>query len=86
PSASFARGFEPYAVVTSSGKVATGIILSESPTELHLGIDKENSVRVPVDQIETITPSPVSIMPQDVVKQLPPDKLADLLAYLKSLR
>jgi len=86
PSASFARGFEPYSVVTDSGRVATGIILAESSTHLHLGLDKENSVRIAASEIEEIKASPISIMPQEVVKQLKPQETADLIAYLKSLK
>jgi putative membrane-bound dehydrogenase-like protein len=86
PSASFARGFEPYTILTTDGRSLSGILLAETATELRVGIDKENPAAIPVADIEAMRASPTSIMPQDVARQLSPTELADLLAYLQSLQ
>lgn len=84
PNATFARGFAPYVVLTDEGQIYSGIILGESDKELHLGLDKENSVRIPNESIEEIRGSDVSIMPPDFLKGLSRRELADLIAYLES--
>jgi putative heme-binding domain-containing protein len=86
PSATFARGFAPYAVVTKDGRIFTGIVLAESSTHLRLGLDKEKSATIPNGDIDEIRAAEISIMPADVAKTLTSDELADLTAYLQSLR
>ncbi|RCS41524.1 hypothetical protein DTL42_23535 [Bremerella cremea] len=85
PSATFARGFAPYTVLTDDGKVVSGIILGEGADQIRLGIDKDQSVTLTSPQIEEIRASEVSIMPKDLAKNLSHQELADLLAYLESL-
>jgi putative membrane-bound dehydrogenase-like protein len=86
PSASYARGFAPYTVITKDGKSLSGIVLGESATQIRMGIDAQNASWVAHDNIEEILPAEQSIMPDDVVKQLEPQQLADLIAYLRSLK
>ncbi|HTN74002.1 MAG TPA: c-type cytochrome, partial [Pirellulaceae bacterium] len=86
PSASYARGFAPYTVVTKDGKALSGIVLGESATRIRLGIDAQNAHWVTHDNIEEIRAAELSIMPDDVAKRLEPQQLADLLAYLRSLK
>ncbi|MEX0793089.1 MAG: c-type cytochrome, partial [Pirellulaceae bacterium] len=85
PSATFARGFASYMVATEEGQVYSGIILGEGSETLHLGVDQENSTRIPHESIEEIRASDVSTMPADVHKALSQKELADLLGYLESL-
>jgi putative heme-binding domain-containing protein len=86
PSASYARGFAPYAVVTKDGKSLSGIILGESSTQIRLGVDAQNATWVANDNIEELHAAELSIMPDDVAKKLEPQQLADLIAYLRSLK
>ena len=85
PNATFARGFAPYLIATDDGKTYAGIILAEEAETLHLGIDQKNAAKIPNAAIEEIRPSETSVMPADLHKTLPPEQLADLLAYLLSL-
>ncbi|MFI4876456.1 MAG: PVC-type heme-binding CxxCH protein [Blastopirellula sp. JB062] len=84
PNATFARGFAPYLVMTDEGKLHSGIILGENQDELHLGVDKDKSVRIANDRIEAIRASDVSIMPPDFHQAMSQQELADLIAYLQS--
>jgi putative membrane-bound dehydrogenase-like protein len=86
PSASFARGFAPYAVVTKDGKSLSGIILGESATQIRLGSDAKNAAWIASDSVEAIHASELSIMPTDVAKRLAPQDVADLIAYLRALK
>jgi putative membrane-bound dehydrogenase-like protein len=82
PSASFARGFEPYDVVTSSGKVFSGIMSRETPQAVYLRIADRSEIRIPHSEIEEIHPGTVSIMPQGFDKLLGDDQLRDLITFL----
>jgi putative heme-binding domain-containing protein len=86
PSASFARGYEPFTVVTTDGRVESGVIVRETAEAIHLYDTKRVEVRVPRAAIETLEQSSVSIMPLGMDEQLSRQELADLLAFLQSLR
>jgi hypothetical protein len=49
-------------------------------------LDKEKSATIPNGDIDEIRAAEISIMPADVAKTLTSDELADLTAYLQSLR
>ena len=86
PSASFARGFEPYVVETKAGKTHTGILARESVDAIYLKTPERIEIRIGRDEIETFVPGRVSIMPQGLDAQLSRREMQDLLAYLQSLR
>ena len=86
PSASFARGYEPYVVETRDGKVHGGILGRETADALYLVTAERAEIRVPRSAIDAIIPGRVSIMPQGLDTQLSPNELRDLLAYLQELR
>jgi putative membrane-bound dehydrogenase-like protein len=86
PSASFARGYEPYVVETKAGKTHTGILARESVDAIYLMTTERVEIRIGRDEIETFVPGRVSIMPQGLDAQLTRGELRDLLAYLQSLR
>jgi putative heme-binding domain-containing protein len=86
PSASFARGFEPYVVETKAGKTHSGILSRESSDAIYLLTTERVEIRVGRDEIESFVPGRVSIMPQGLETQLSRSELRDLLAYLQSLR
>jgi putative heme-binding domain-containing protein len=86
PSVSFARGFEPYVIATQDGRIHSGIIARESSEAIELVTSDRSQVRLPRTSIQEIARSRVSIMPQGLDAQLNRQELADLIAYLQSLR
>jgi putative membrane-bound dehydrogenase-like protein len=86
PSASFVRGYEPYAVATQDGRLYTGTLARETVDALFLNGSDAVEVRIPRNQIEDLKQSHQSIMPQGLDAQLTRGELADLLAFLQSLR
>jgi putative heme-binding domain-containing protein len=84
PSASFARGYEPFTVVTESGRTYNGVIESETANEIVLRTTDQRTIRLPHSEIEVLKQSEVSVMPQGIDKLLSPAELQDLLAFLKS--
>jgi putative heme-binding domain-containing protein len=74
-------------VVTTAGKSYTGKIVSETAEMILIVTNPEDSTAVAEvrkSDIEELTPSPVSLMPKDLLKSLNEAEVLDLLAYLLS--
>ncbi len=86
PSASFARGYQPYSIVTDRGKMFAGILSRESADAVSLVTAQRTELRIPRTSIEEMIPSKTSIMPQGLDRSLTNTELSDLMAYLQSLK
>jgi putative membrane-bound dehydrogenase-like protein len=86
PSASFARGYEPYVVATKGGQFHSGILKRETADAIYLATADRAEIRIARADIDSIEPGKVSIMPQGLDTQLSRQELADLIAFLRSLR
>jgi len=86
PSASFVRSYRPVVLATADGKVHTGIIASETSTEITLRTADFAELRIPRSEVETFKEADLSIMPAGVEQRLTRTELADLIAYLSSLK
>jgi putative membrane-bound dehydrogenase-like protein len=86
PSASFVRSYEPLSVRTVDGQVHSGIVKSDTPTEIVLTLAADKEVRIGREEIETALPGKVSIMPAGLDKQISLQELADLVEFLKNCR
>jgi putative membrane-bound dehydrogenase-like protein len=86
PSVSFARGYEPVTVTTKSGRTLSGVLRGDLATEVVLGTVEREEMRIARQEIVSIEPSTVSLMPPGLEQQLTTQELADLLAFLKAAR
>jgi putative heme-binding domain-containing protein len=86
PSASFARGYRTFTVVTDRGRVFSGLIVKESTTSITLMKSDLSEIRISRSAIEQMTESDTSIMPNGLDSRLHPRDLADLLQFLESLK
>jgi putative membrane-bound dehydrogenase-like protein len=86
PNASFARGYEPYVVATDDGRVLTGVVRLETGDSIVLATPDRLEHAIPRRSIEAIEPSRVSVMPRGLEANLSDGELADLLAFLQSLK
>jgi type 1 glutamine amidotransferase len=82
PSAALNPDHLAYTVVLKSGKILTGVPRSAGEGRLVLGDNTGKEVTLRHDEIEEMTPSNVSIMPEGIDKALGPDKMRDLLTFL----
>jgi putative heme-binding domain-containing protein len=82
PSRSVEGNYIQYTLATTDGRVLNGLLASESKTSVEL-LDAEGK-RIPVlrDEIEAFAASKKSIMPEGFEKQVGPEGIADLLAFL----
>jgi putative membrane-bound dehydrogenase-like protein len=71
-------------VITTDGRVFTGIITENAPDSITLVDSKAEKIRLARSSIDELVPSQISQMPEDQLKTLTPQQLRDLFAYLKS--
>jgi putative heme-binding domain-containing protein len=84
PSLSFVRSYEPVLLITTDGRTINGTILDENQQEYVLATGPDQQVRILREEVESIEPSTVSIMPSGLDGQLTTQELADLVAFLKN--
>jgi len=86
PNASFARGYEPVNVTTSSGDVVGGVLRRDLPEEVVLGTATGEELRIARQKVKNVEPGTISLMPAGIGDQLSRQELADLVAFLKAAR
>ncbi len=74
-----------YTAVTLNGRVATGIIAAESAASLTLRRAEAKEDQVLRDQLDELLSNGVSLMPEGLEKDLSPQQIADVIAFIKSL-
>ena len=87
PSKVISDQYKASIVQTDAGKTLTGRIVSEDEDSLTMVADPEDptkTVKIHRSEIDELVPSPVSLMPKDLLKPLNRDEVLDLLAYLLS--
>jgi quinoprotein glucose dehydrogenase len=84
PSKEIKEGYQAYRVELLDGQVLSGLKVSESATEIVLRDANGRDLRLNKADIETVSASRLSLMPDDTVTNLTFDQLVDLLAFLKS--
>ncbi len=86
PNREVASNYVNYSLATVTGRVLSGIIVEESAAALVLKRAEGASDVVPRNQIESLASTGISLMPEGVEKDLSPQNLADLIAFLRSIR
>jgi putative membrane-bound dehydrogenase-like protein len=86
PNREVAPNYVNYSLATTSGRVLSGIIVEESAAALVLRRAEGASDIVPRDQIETLASTGISLMPEGLERELSTQNLADLIAFLRSIR
>jgi putative heme-binding domain-containing protein len=86
PSRKIDPKFRAYLVETAQGRVHTGLLISKSDKEVVLRDPAGKEIRVAADDVEMLIAQPKSLMPELLVKDMTAQQLADLLAFLESLK
>ncbi|MGV3556596.1 PVC-type heme-binding CxxCH protein [Larkinella arboricola] len=84
PSASFAREYETFRIVTKTASY-TGIIKEQLPESVVIEIGPAPGVRIARSEITAIEPQTLSMMPPGLDQQLNPAEMAHLVAFLEAL-
>lgn len=86
PSDSFARDYETYLVTMDDGSSRLGTLSRETSEAIYLMDASGEEAFLPREQIVSRTPSSLSLMPLGLDQSLGSQGLADLVAYLISLK
>ena len=71
---------------TKDGQILTGILLEKDVEHVVLKDAQDKVSRLPISSIEQLVPQQQSLMPDLLVRDLTAQQVADLLAYLSSLK
>jgi putative membrane-bound dehydrogenase-like protein len=86
PSAKLAQGYETYRFAMADGRVFQGFVVSERADATVIresdGVQRE----LKKTEIESRTMQKTSAMPEGLAANLTPEQLADMIAYLRSLK
>lgn len=85
PSAEIDEKYQSFNFLLDSGKIITGTILEETPTQLKVLVDplaRRDPITIDRDEIEEQVKSPVSIMPAGLLNNLTEEEIIDLVAYV----
>lgn len=82
PSLVIGAAYQATTVLTRKGQIVTGLVVEDNPQRVVLKMQGGKLETIPRGEVEEITVSKVSLMPEGVEKQLKPQEIADLFAYL----
>ena len=83
PNSQIRKEYMSYIVVMDDGRVLNGLLVDQTPAKLTLVNAKNERTTVLRDEIDELKESPVSLMPENLLKQLKPQEIRDLFAYLQ---
>ncbi|MAD79729.1 MAG: dehydrogenase [Planctomycetaceae bacterium] len=86
PNREVSPNFLEYIVATLDGRIITGIIASETPTSITLRQAEGKQQTILRSDIEEFRSSGKSLMAEGLEKKVTPQEMADLIAYLLSLK
>jgi putative heme-binding domain-containing protein len=86
PSSGISFGYEGWRLDMKDGSMLTGIISSKTETAIDLKFPGGVKQTVKASDVISITELPDSMMPEDLIQSMNKQELADLMAYLSSLK
>ncbi|WP_417381972.1 PVC-type heme-binding CxxCH protein [Gimesia sp.] len=84
PNTQIRKEYLNYILVTTNGRVLNGLLVEETPASVTLLNAKNERTTVSRDDIDELKASPVSLMPEDLLKKLTPQQVRDLFRYLQN--
>ena len=86
PSASIVRDYGTFQVLTDDGTAVTGLLAREGASTVTIQQSTGELIQIRRDTIEQMKASEVSIMPKGLDEAITVSELADVVAYLRSLK
>ncbi|MEX0937883.1 MAG: PQQ-dependent sugar dehydrogenase [Pirellulales bacterium] len=86
PSRQIVEGYRTSVIVTTDGRIVTGVVTSQSQSEIAIADQEGNPQVIAIADIAERKDSDVSLMPQRLYEQLTAEQFTDLIAYLETLR
>ena len=86
PSKAISHEYVTYVVETTDGQSYTGFVADKAAKQLTIRTADDKQIKVDAKNVESITASPKSMMPELVLREVTAQDAADLLAYLMTLK
>jgi putative heme-binding domain-containing protein len=86
PSSTFAQGFEPYHAIAKDGQEFSGILIRQTPDNVVLREGSGAETVLQRNDIQDLSRSALSIMPEGLETNLTQDEFRNLLAFLQNLK
>ena len=84
PNAEIREGYESSVIFTQSGRTLTGIVAEKNARVVVLRTAEGQQIVLPKDEIESMSVSGISLMPEGLLQGLSDQEVCDLFAYLRS--
>jgi len=84
PSAAIREEYTQFIIKTKDGRILTGVVAEQQARTVMLATPEGQRMQLDRDQIEKMKASPISLMPEDLLKPLSEQQIRDLFAYLMS--
>jgi putative heme-binding domain-containing protein len=78
--------YRTYLLETSDGQVHTGLLVEKTERETVLRTTQNKLIRVPAEEVELLTAQQKSLMPELLLRDMTPQQVADVLAFLGESR
>jgi uncharacterized repeat protein (TIGR03806 family) len=75
-----------YVVDTDAGRIYSGLLIEKGADEIVLKDEKNELIRIPAGQVERLVPQQKSLMPELLLRDMTARDVADLTAFLHSLK
>lgn len=75
-----------YLAETDDGRLLTGLLVKKDDVEVVLKDAQDKEIRIPAKEIERLVPMRQSLMPDLLLRDMTAEQVADLLAFLSSLK
>jgi putative heme-binding domain-containing protein len=82
PSLVIGADYQATSVVTTKGRLLTGLMVEDSTTKISLKVQGGKVEVIPRSEVEEVSRSKNSLMPEGLEKQITPKEMADLFGYL----
>lgn len=86
PSKQIDPQFRVHLALTTDGQVHSGLLIKNQPPEVVLKDTKGKLITLVAAEVEQLTPQQQSMMPDLLLRDLTAEQVADLIAYLSSLK
>jgi len=86
PSKNIDPKYATYLVETSQGAVLSGLLVRRNADEIVLRTPENKEVRVAAGDVELVAPQQRSLMPEQLLRDLTAQEVADLLAFMSALK
>jgi putative heme-binding domain-containing protein len=83
PSAVIRSEYVSYVVLTDSGLVLSGLLAEQDAASVTILDAKNQRIKVPRNEIDSLEESEVSLMPERILDALTPQEIRDWFAYLQ---